>query len=47
VIDLSAFRLLLMALTAWLERREREAIAYLVEENRLVRRQLGGGVGSG
>ena len=28
-------------LTGWLERREREAIAYLVEENRLLRRQLG------
>ena len=26
-------------LTAWLERRERDAIAYLVEENRLLRRQ--------
>src|SRR5262245_1821073 len=29
-------------LTGWLERREREAIAYLIEENRLLRRQLGG-----
>jgi len=28
-------------LTGWLERREREAIAYLIEENRLLRRQLG------
>src|SRR6516225_5968621 len=28
-------------LTGWLERRERETIAYLVEENRVLRRQLG------
>jgi transposase InsO family protein len=27
--------------TGWLERRERETIAYLIEENRLLRRQLG------
>src|SRR5213592_807084 len=26
----------------WLDRREREALAYLIEENRLLRRQLGG-----
>jgi hypothetical protein len=32
----------LLVLTGWLERREREAIAYLIEENRLLRRQLGG-----
>jgi putative transposase len=34
--------MLLVVLTSWLERREREAIAYLIEENRLLRRQLGG-----
>ena len=34
--------MLLLVLTSWLERREREAIAYLIEGNRLVRRQLGG-----
>src|SRR5579864_1666263 len=34
--------MLLMVLTGWLERREREALAYLIEENRLLRRQLGG-----
>jgi hypothetical protein len=28
-------------LIGWLDRREREAIAYLIEENRLLRRQLG------
>jgi hypothetical protein len=34
--------MLLLVLTSWLERRERQAIAYLIEENRLLRRQLGG-----
>jgi hypothetical protein len=33
--------MVLSVLTGWLDRREREAIAYLVEENRLLRRQLG------
>jgi hypothetical protein len=28
--------------TSWLDRREREAVAYLIEEIRLLRRQLGG-----
>jgi hypothetical protein len=30
--------MLLIALTGWLERGDREAIAYLMEENRLLRR---------
>ena len=34
--------MVLIALTGWLDRRERQAIAYLIEENRLLRRQLGG-----
>jgi hypothetical protein len=34
--------MLLVVLTGWLERREREALAYLIEENRLLRQQLGG-----
>src|SRR5262245_18265807 len=34
--------MVLGVLTGWLDRREREAIAYLIEENRLLRRQLGG-----
>ncbi len=42
VIAPSALQMLLLVLTGWLERREREALAYLVEENRLLRRQLGG-----
>src|SRR5215510_13429552 len=37
----SVLQMLLMVLTGWLERREREALAYLIEENRLLRRQLG------
>jgi len=41
VIDPSVLRLVLLILTGWLERREREVIAYLVEENRCLRRQLG------
>jgi hypothetical protein len=34
--------MLLLVITAWLDRREREALAHLIEENRLLRRQLGG-----
>src|SRR5713101_5322659 len=34
--------MLLLVLTGWLERCEREALAYLIEENRLLRRRLGG-----
>jgi hypothetical protein len=41
VIDASALQLL-MALTGWLARREREVVVYLIEENRCLRRQLGG-----
>jgi hypothetical protein len=41
VIDPAALQMVLMALTGWLDRRERQAIAYLMEENRLLRRQLG------
>jgi hypothetical protein len=37
-----ALQMVLGVLTGWLERREREAVAYLIEENRLLRRQLGG-----
>ena len=41
-MDPSALRMLLMAVTGWLDRREREALAYLIEENRLLPRQLRG-----
>jgi hypothetical protein len=42
VIDVAVLQIVLRVLTGWLERREREATAYLIEENRLLRRQLGG-----
>jgi len=41
VIDASALHLVLAVLTGWLDRQERQAIAYLMEENRVLRRQLG------
>ena len=41
MIDVSVFQLLLLTITGWLDRREREALAYLIEENRLLRRQIG------
>ena len=42
MIDVSVLRLLLLTLIGWLDHREREALAYLIEENRLLRRQIGG-----
>jgi hypothetical protein len=42
VIDPVALQVVLSVLTGWLDRREREAVAYLIEENRLLRRQLNG-----
>ena len=42
MIDPAALQIVLSVLTGWLDRREREAVAYLIEENRLLRRQLGG-----
>jgi putative transposase len=41
VIDTAALQMVLCVLTGWLDRREREAVAYLIEETRLLRRQLG------
>ena len=41
MIDFAALQIVLGVLTGWLERRERETNAYLIEENRLLRRQLG------
>ena len=34
--------MMLGVLIGWLDRQERDALAYLIEENRLLRRQLGG-----
>jgi putative transposase len=42
VIDFAALQIVLLALTGWLDRRERDALAYLIEENRILRHQLGG-----
>jgi len=42
VIDASALQMVLAVLTGWLNRQERRSLAYLVEENRVLRRQLGG-----
>jgi hypothetical protein len=42
VIEVSAFQMLLLTVTSWLDQREREVVAYLIEENRVLRRQLGG-----
>ena len=41
VIDPAALQMVMGVLTGWLDRRERETIAYLIEEKRLLRRQLG------
>src|SRR5262249_45392031 len=41
-MDVSALRILLLIITGWLDRREREKLAYLIEENRVLRRQIGG-----
>src|SRR5262245_57617106 len=41
-MDVSALQMLLLIVTGWLDRREREMLAYLIEENRVWRRQMGG-----
>ena len=48
MIDASALHLVLVVFTGWLERQERQAISYLMEENRVLRRQTRscGGTGS-
>jgi HTH-like domain len=42
VIDASALQMVLVVLTGWLARQERRSLAYLVEENRVLRRHLRG-----
>jgi putative transposase len=42
VVDISSLRLLLVALVSWLDQRQQEALAYLIEENRILRGQLRG-----
>jgi hypothetical protein len=41
VIDFVALQMVLGVLAGWLDRRERDIVAYLIEENRLLRRQRG------
>jgi hypothetical protein len=41
VIDAAVLQMVLAVLTGWLDRQERQAVAYLIEENRVLRRQLG------
>ena len=43
MIDLSVLRLLLLAITCGLDRRERDVLAYLIEENLVLGGQLGQG----
>jgi len=42
VIDVASARFLLAALIGWLDHRQQEALAYLIEENRILRGQLHG-----
>lgn len=42
MIDISAFRRLLLTVTSWLDRREREVLAHLIEVNRVGQEQVGG-----
>jgi hypothetical protein len=42
VVDLTSVRILLAALAGWLNHRQQEALAYLIEENRILRGHLRG-----
>jgi len=42
VIDVAALQMVLMGLTGWLGHHERDALAYLIEDNRVLRQQLSG-----
>jgi hypothetical protein len=42
VVDVVSLRLLLAALVGWLNQQQQEALAYLIEENRILRGQLRG-----
>jgi hypothetical protein len=42
--DLFPLRLLLLTLAGWVNRHQQHVIDYLVEENRVLREQLRGGV---
>jgi putative transposase len=42
VLDVAALRLMLMAVTGWWSDQRQAAVAYLIQENRILRAQLGG-----
>jgi len=42
VLDQSAVRVFLAALSGWFDHQQQDVIAYLIEENRTLRAQLGG-----
>ena len=42
MVDVRSLRVLLAALIGWLDRQQQEALAYLIEENRILRGQLRG-----
>jgi uncharacterized protein (DUF2342 family) len=42
VVDVLFLRVLLAALVGWLDRQQQQALAYLLEENRVLRSQLRG-----
>ena len=42
MVDVASVRFLLAALVGWLDHRQQEALAYLIEENRILRGQLRG-----
>jgi hypothetical protein len=42
MIDMVAVEMWFAVLTGWLDRRERDALAYLMEENRILRAQVRG-----
>jgi len=42
VLEISDVQMWLAVVLGWLDRQEREALAYLIEENRVLRAQLGG-----
>ena len=42
MVDVLSLRVILTALIGWLDRQQQEALAYLIEENRILRGQLRG-----
>jgi putative transposase len=42
VLDAFSFRMFLAALVGWLDQRQQEAVAYVIEENRILRSHVSG-----